>query len=189
MNDFKIIRSGRKTLSLEVRSDLSVIVRAPYFVSEREIIRFVDERAQWLEKHKALMRERMSAKAREVCEPPFTESEIHELADKALAQLPPRVAELAARIGVDYKNITIRNQLTRWGSCSADGNLNFNCLLMLCPSAVADYVIIHELCHRKYMNHSPEFWAEVSRYCPDYKTYKEYLKNEGTQLIRRMRQS
>ncbi len=187
MTDFKIIRSGRKTLALEVRSDLSVVVRAPHAVSEREILKFIDERAEWLEKHICIMRERMQGEAQKPKAPPFTEAEIRSLAQKALGVIPARAAELAAAMGVDYKRITIRNQLTRWGSCSSVGNLNFNCLLMLCPDEVVDYVIIHELCHRRHMNHSAEFWKEVERYCPSYKKCKEYLKREGAAFIKRLK--
>ena len=89
-------------------------------------------------------------------------------------------------MGVRYGRITIRNQHTRWGSCSAQGNLNFNCLLMLCPEAVRDYVVIHELCHRLELNHSEKFWTEVERVMPDYKIHRKWLKDNGTSLIARL---
>ncbi len=89
-------------------------------------------------------------------------------------------------MGVSYGRITIRSQRTRWGSCSSKGNLNFNCLLLLCPEAVQDYVVVHELCHRKELNHSPKFWAEVERICPDYKTHRKWLKENGSSLIGRL---
>ena len=100
--------------------------------------------------------------------------------------IPDRVRHYADLIGVSYGRITIRNQKSKWGSCSAKGNLNFNCLLMLCPSEVLDYVVIHELCHRKEMNHSPKFWAEVEKYVPDHKTQRKWLKDEGSKLIARI---
>ncbi len=185
MTDFKIIRSNRKTLALEVRSDLSVIVRAPYAVSEREIQKFIAERREWLDKHMRIMSKRMQEEAHSL--PAFTEAELRELARRAVEVIPERASRLAAAIGVDYKRITIRNQRTRWGSCSSVGNLNFNCLLMLCPDEVIDYVIIHELCHLKYMNHSADFWQEVEKYCPSYKKCKDYLGHEGTLLIKRLK--
>ena len=85
-----------------------------------------------------------------------------------------------------YSRITIRSQKTRWGGCSAKGNLNFNCLLMLMPQEVRDYVVIHELCHRREMNHSAAFWTEVERYCPDYRLHRKWLKDNGAALIGRL---
>ena len=108
---------------------------------------------------------------------PLTRDELQKLADEAVEYIPKRVEHFAKIIGVDYGRITIRNQKTRWGSCSSKGNLNFNCLLMLTPPEVIDYVVVHELCHRKEMNHSKAFWREVEKVIPNYKEYVEWLKN------------
>jgi predicted metal-dependent hydrolase len=89
---------------------------------------------------------------------------------------------------VSYGRITIRNQKTRWGSCSGKGNLNFNCLLMLAPPEVLDYVVVHELCHRREMNHSPRFWALVEQVLPDWRQRRQWLKTHGDALMRRMTQ-
>ena len=80
----------------------------------------------------------------------------------------------------------MRAQRTRWGSCSSSGNLNFNCLLALVPPAVLDYVVVHELCHRLEMNHSPRFWQEVGRVMPDYEEHKKWLRENGAELIERL---
>ena len=116
----------------------------------------------------------------------LTNAEIQELADKALDYIPKRVEYFSKLIGVNYGRITIRSQKTRWGSCSAKGNLNFNCLLMLTPPEIIDYVVVHELCHRKQMNHSSAFWAEVEKILPDYKERRLWLKKNGGALIERM---
>ena len=179
----EVIKSRRKTISIEIRPDLRVVVRAPYRMSKRDINEFVTEKQDWIEKHMKIVQER-NAKLQE--QEKFTMEEINCLADQALVYFPPRVKEYADKMGVTYGRITIRNQKTRWGSCSSVGNLNFNCLLMLIPEEVRDYVIIHELCHRKEMNHSPKFWAEVGKYCPDYKTMEKRLKEEGNVLMMRM---
>lgn len=179
----QIIRSRRKTISLEIREDLTVVVRAPVGLPEEVVRRFLREKEGWIAAHLARMEARRQSSA-----PGFTRQEVEELADRALADIPARVARLAPLVGVDYGRITIRNQVSRWGSCSSKGNLNFNCLLVLCPPEVADYVVVHELCHRRHMNHSAAFWAEVERVLPDYKARRAWLKEQGGALIRRMRQ-
>lgn len=99
--------------------------------------------------------------------------------EKAQVVIPERVRHFAPLIGVDYGRITIRCQRTRWGSCSAKGNLSFNCLLMLLPNEVVDSVVVHELCHRKHMNHSPLFYAEIERVFPEYRKCSKWLKENG----------
>ena len=89
-------------------------------------------------------------------------------------------------MGISYGRITVRSQQSRWGSCSAQGNLNFNCLLMLCPEQIRDYVVIHELCHRRQLNHSSVFWAEVEAACPDFRLHRQWLKEHGAALIARL---
>ena len=89
-------------------------------------------------------------------------------------------------MGVTYGKITIRNQKTRWGSCSKTGNLNFNCLLMLAPPQVLDAVVVHELAHRKEMNHSPRFYREIEKVYPEYEKWNRWLKENGAILLKRM---
>ena len=85
-------------------------------------------------------------------------------------------------LGVTYGKISIRDQKTRWGSCSSEGNLSFNWRLILAPPDVLDYVVIHELCHRKEMNHSKEFWALVESLMPEYKERRKWLRENGNNL-------
>lgn len=182
MEEVQIIRSSRKTLSLQIRPDGTVLVRAPLRLPEREIRRFLREKSGWIEKHLASVQQ---TKAAGECAP-LTMDEIRALAQRAVEEIPPRVQFFAARMGVSFGRITIRNQLSRWGSCSSEGNLNFNCLLMLAPPEILDYVIVHELSHRIQMNHSPAFWAEVAKVLPDYKSREKWLKTEGKILLARM---
>ncbi len=178
--NIEIRRSYRKTLALEVTSDAKVIVRAPFRMSLAEIERFVNSKRAWIEKslQKVQVRRTSQPDARKL-----TEKELELLAEKAKVVFPQKVAYYAGKVGVTYGRITIRNQRTRWGSCSSKGNLNFNCLLMLAPNEVQDYVVVHELCHRKEMNHSERFWMEVAKIMPDYKAYKKWLKEYGSTIM------
>lgn len=186
----KIIRSNRKTLAIQINPDLSVTVRAPMYAPQSDIERILREKEGWIQKHIEKIREQEANKKEiqgESVESEYlTNEEIKKLADKALQHIPKRVSYYAKQIGVTYGKITIRNQKTRWGSCSSKGNLNFNCLLMLMPPEVIDYVVVHELCHRKQMNHSKAFWKEVEKILPNYKDSVGWLKKEGGGIIRRM---
>ena len=175
---YQIIRSSRKTISLQIVLPGRVVVRCPNRMKNEEIRAFVQSKADWISKH--------LQKYSTPSLPPFTPEQIKKLAAQALQVIPERVSYYAPRVGVTYGNITIRSQRTRWGSCSSKGNLNFNCLLTLAPPEVMDYVVVHELCHRKELNHSPRFWAEVERILPDYKIRQKWLKDNGSSLIGRL---
>ena len=181
--EIEIRRSRRKTIALEVTADVRVIVRAPMRMKEKEIARFVQEKSVWIEKSLELVRQR---KAEREAQEKLSAEDIRRLADQAIELLPGRVAYYAPQVGVTYGKITIRNQKSRWGSCSAKGNLNFNCLLMLTPPEIQDYVVVHELCHRRQMNHSEQFWREVERILPDYGERRRWLKENGSRIIGRM---
>ena len=181
---FELIRSDRRTCQIQVKSDGSVVVRAPLRMSERDIMKFVSEKAEWIER---AQEKAANARERVGDVTPLTDRDIDELADKALEYIPKRVEHYASFLDVEYGRITVRNQRTRWGSCSGKKNLNFNCLLMLTPTEVIDYVVVHELCHLKEMNHSKDFWAEVERVLPDYRERRLWLKRNGGALIDRMK--
>lgn len=182
--DITVIRSNRKTVAIQVNSDLSVTVRVPRCASQKDIERILKEKESWICEHMELIKEK-KAKFEALNEKRLTNEEMKELADKALTIIPERAAYYAKLVGVDYGHITIRNQRTRWGSCSSKGNLNFNCLLMLMPEEVLDYVVVHELCHRKEMNHSKAFWSEVEKVLPNYKESVQWLKKEGSRIMQR----
>ena len=177
--EYEVIRSRRKTLSVQVRQG-KVTVRAPLRTSDAEIRRFLEKHRQWLEKHlaKAQAQEEARAGLRRL-----TKAEIAGLKKQAKQVIPERAAYWAPLIGVKYGRIAIRCQKTRWGSCSAKGNLNFNCLLMLTPAGVIDSIVVHELCHLKEMNHSKRFYSEVLRVLPEYRQHQKWLKENGETLL------
>ena len=170
--DYKIIRSSRRTVALQIKAGC-VVVRCPYGTKAEWIDRFVASKRDWIEE---------KLRKHPVVEPMGAEA-LERLKRSARALLPDRVKTLADLMGVSYGRITIRAQRSRWGSCSSAGNLNFNCLLMVVPEQVRDYVIVHELCHRLYMNHSALFWKTVEKYVPDYRQKRAWLKANGDALI------
>lgn len=179
----KLIRSDRRTISLEIAPSGQVLLRAPKHMSEAEIQGFVEEKSSWLAKHLQKREEDMDSLQ---AEGRFTEGEIERLIKLAKQVIPAKVAYYARLMGVTYGRITIRKQKTRWGSCSLEGNLNFNGLLMMVPPEVLDYVVVHELCHRLEMNHSSRFWSQVENVIPNYRKPRKWLKEYGSRLMLRM---
>ena len=179
-----IIKSKRKTISLQIKDVDEAVVRAPYRMSRKEIDEFIEDHREWLDKN---MKKYVEQRKEEEKIVPLTEAEVRALADEALKVIPERVAYFAPIIGVSYGRITIRNQKSRWGSCSSKGNLNFNVGLMLVPPEVRDYVVVHELCHRLEMNHSKRFWEKVESVLPNYKVQEKGLKENGNEIVKKIR--
>ncbi len=177
--EYELIRSERKSLSLQLRPDGTVLVRAPRRTAGRSIDRFVREHWDWVEKQ----REKLAARGQVE---KLSEEELAELKNRARRVFLSRCAYYAPVVGVRYERVSIRSQRSKWGSCSGKGNLNFNCLLLLAPPEVLDYVVVHELCHRLEMNHSPRFWAEVQRVLPDYASARRWLKQNGGALLAKL---
>ena len=176
---YTVIRSSRKTVAIQITPDGQVLVRCPNRMPAYAIDAFVAEKSDWIQKHLRRQANRPQAE-------PFSETQTREFAQQTKALLQEHLPVFAQMIGVSYHNITVRRQRTRWGSCSSKGNLNFNCLLALVPQEVFAYVVVHELCHRKEMNHSPKFWAEVEKHLPDYKARKKWLKEQGRSIMERL---
>ena len=167
---YEWIRSHRKTSVIQIKEDGKVIVRTPYSVSRKQTERFVEERADWIQKNQEKLREASRQKTM------ITEEMRKDGVKKALKFIPERVEYYAELMGVSYGRITIREKKTRWGSCSCKGNLNFNWKLMLMPPEILDYVVVHELAHRKEMNHSRDFWKIVEQVLPDYQERRKRLR-------------
>lgn len=175
---YEIIRSKRKTYGINIAPGGKVSVRIPLRGSEKFAISFAESKKNWIascvlklqnvpiQKEKTPSEKRLEAIYR----------------NAAREYFPKRVSHYAHMLGVTYGKISIRDQKTRWGSCSSEGNLSFNWRLILAPPDVLDYVVIHELCHRKEMNHSKEFWALVESLMPHYKECRKWLKKNGRDL-------
>ena len=177
--NYKILRSSRKTIAIQITPEGEVLVRCPSRMPKWQIQQFVDGKKSWIEAH-------LQKIASRPVQPKLTQQELKALAKQAAKDLPERAARFAPLVGASYGRITIRAQRTRWGSCSGKGNLNFNCLLMLAPEAVRDYVVVHELCHRKEMNHSARFWQQVEWILPEHRDSKKWLKDNGSTLLARL---
>ncbi|WP_455259583.1 M48 family metallopeptidase [Ruminococcus sp.] len=180
----EVRRSKRKSAAIKITADMQIVVFVPLYVSDNEIERMVISKSKWIDEH--MLKVQSTIDERSKLEK-ITFEQIKELADQAVEYIPKRVKYYAEKENFVYNKITIKNLVSRWGSCSTKGNLNFNCLLMLTPDYVIDYVVVHELCHLREMNHSEKFWAEVEKIMPDYQRAELWLKQNGGNLIARMR--
>lgn len=178
---YEIIKSSRKTIAVEVRQDGSVLVRAPRDCPQSRIDTFLKEKQAWV---LAKVEEQKEKEADSMKIQPLSEAEQRLYRDKAREIFEQKVSYYAQMMGVSYGRIAIRDQKTRWGSCSGEGNLNFNWRLIFAPAGVLDYVVVHELAHRKEMNHSPRFWRVVEDTMPEYRKYQKWLKENGRGLHR-----
>ena len=177
---YELIRSDRKTYAISVEPGGIVKVRVPRKLNEKFLFRFLEEKEDWITK------KYLQAKTIEKELPP-TEAEkllIKRYKNAAREYIPKRVEHYASLLGVSYSTITIRDQKTRWGSCSSRGTLSFNWKLILAPPRVLDYVVLHELCHRREMNHSERFWLLVESIMPEYRDYKKWLKDNGNSFYK-----
>ena len=180
----RLIRSDRRSLGLEIRKipegGAELLIRAPRRMKIAYIEWFINEKERWItEKYLAALVEKPRPQMMEI--PEYVTEQW--LRTEGAERFQQKTAFWAARMKVTYGRITIRNQKTRWGSCSQAGNLNFNCHLAEMPDEILDYVVVHELCHRKQMNHSRLFWAEVEKVLPDYQIRRKWLKENGRRYL------
>ena len=150
-------------------------------MSRAEIESFLTEKESWVLKHLRNMPQ-TDTSASDPASAPLSDSEHRRYIHMAREIFTRQVCFYADRMNVSYGRISIREQKTRWGSCSSAGNLNFNWRLIFAPPAVLDYVVVHELAHRKEMNHSAAFYAIVEQVLPDYRSSQKWLRENGHQL-------
>ena len=170
--EYKIIRSDRRSLAIEVTANAELLVRAPRGTSERKIKEFVEENSKWIEAHLKTA-ERIAA-----LHPEPTDEEREKYIASAKSYIPGRVAYFAEIMGVEPQGITITSAKKRFGSCSGKNRICFSWRVMEYPLELVDYVIVHELAHIKHHNHSRDFYAFVASVMPDHKERSKRLKYE-----------
>lgn len=178
---YEIIRSRRKTYGISVAPGGKVTVRIPLQGSERFAVSMAEEKKEWIARSVRKM-QTVEQRPAQKEKTPYERRLEAPYRQAAKEYIPKRVAFFANELGVTYGTVTIRDQKTRWGSCSSKGNLSFNWRLILAPPKVLDYVVVHELCHRKEMNHSSRFWTLVESIMPDYRDHRKWLKENGGKL-------
>ena len=169
-----VIRSARKSIGLQMREDGTVLLRIPNRLSARALQDFLTREQTWIWQKTEQMQSRI--KQRETTGAIPVEQLSSRDLDQIKEKIGSRVAYYSKIMGVTVGRITIRNQKTRWGSCSSKGNLNFNYQLYYLPEELLDYVVVHELAHRREMNHSKNFWKIVEAELPDYRERRRRLK-------------
>lgn len=168
--EYTLVRSSRKTLSLEIRPDLTVVVRAPCRCSQRDIDAFVSSRRDWLETHLEKQRRRLMA------HPEPSQERKAELMALAKAQLPAKVEYYGRLMGLSPASVRITGAKTRFGSCGPKNSLCFSWRLMEYPEEAVDYVVVHELAHIVHKNHGAAFYGLVASVLPDHKARRAMLR-------------
>ena len=168
---YQLLRSARKTLSLEIRRDGRLVVRAPLRTTQRQIDEFIANHEAWIASN--LEKQRLRREAR----PEPSDQEREALVRLAMERLPGRIAHYAAIMGLYPAGITITGARTRFGSCSGKNRICFSWRLMQYPEEAVDYVVVHELAHIRHKNHSPAFYACVEQVLPDWRERRQMLKD------------
>lgn len=164
-------RRGSRSFRLHVRDDGSVTLTVPRLVSLKMAKKFLLTKADWI----IAARKRMQVLPQRLLNQ-GSDAEFQACKAQAKKRVLERVAYFQQHYGVEYRRLTIRNQKSRFGSCSASGTLSFNYRLLFLPLPLLDYVVVHELCHLQELNHSRRFWALVALTIPDYQVRKRELQ-------------
>lgn len=171
MREYKLIRSSRRTLALEIGRDLTLTVRAPMKMPLSVIEEFIEKHDKWIDKKLDVM------KNREIKPDNLLPEEIAALKMRAKEILPKKVAYFSEIMGLKPSGVKITSAKKRFGSCSGKNSLCFSYELMLYPDEAIDYVVVHELAHIKHRNHSAKFYKLIEKYLPDYKRREKILKS------------
>lgn len=166
-----------RVLRFAIHQDGRLVVTAPVLMGKRTIERMIEERAAWILEKLKLIKPRIPKVS-------TAESRVLYLKHKgdALKLAKERLEHFNQTYGLQWNCVTIKNSRTRWGSCSGKGNLNFNYKIALLPAELADYIIVHELCHLAQMNHSSKFWLLVAQTIPDYSARRCAIRKHEIQL-------
>ena len=167
---YALIRSGRRTLALEVTREGRVVVRAPMGASQAQISAFVSGHAAWIEKHLDIQRQRRAN------HPEPTGEEREACVRRAREELPGKVAKYSALMGLYPTGLTVTGAKTRFGSCSGKNRLCFSWRLMRYPEEAVDYVVVHELAHIRHKDHSKAFYACIEEILPDWRERRKLLR-------------
>ena len=167
---YTITRSKRaKRINIKIDANNNVSVVVPFFVTKKQADKFVLEKQAWINKH--LNREKTVIKISLSAKEDYKQNK-----EKARKLITEKVEFYSQIYGFKYKSISIRNQSSRWGSCSSKGSLNFSYKIIYLPEVLQNYLVVHELCHIKEHNHSKKFWELVIREFPKYKGLNKELK-------------
>lgn len=159
-----------KRLRMTITHAKEIVITIPRWTSARAVEAFIDQHLAWIEKTRARLQ------ASTLLPGPGDAEEYARLKASALLFVQRRISELNTHYGFSFNRLTIRNQRSRWGSCSSKGNLNFSYRVVLLPPHFADYIIVHELCHLREHNHSQRFWDLVAETIPDYQSLRRQLR-------------
>jgi len=160
---YETVRSGRRSISIEITKDARVLVRAPFFASKQSIEEFVAEHEEWIKKHLDV------PKRKTISNVELTAEQIKVLRQKAAAVLAERTEYFSELMGLVPASVKITSARTRFGSCSAKKGICFSLYLLLYPPEFIDYVVVHELCHLKHMNHGKRFHELLEEFIPNHR--------------------
>jgi len=170
--EITVKRAKTRYLRLRVEPDGKIMATIPYYATLIALRGLIDKNRRMLRKNIAALPKKRK----------YSDEQVEAIRDKAKAFLPARVEFLAKKNGLKYTKVTCRNQKTRWGSCSREGNISLNIALVTLRPELIDYVILHELVHTVEMNHSEEFWRKLAQACPDYKKLRKNLRSHTPYL-------